>query len=325
VEAAKAAAARLAARQFGVLTREQARALGMSDSSIRHAVRCGTWISEEVNVFRIAAAPPSWEQRLMAACLRRPGRLWVSHRAAAAFWGLDGFGPGIVEVTTDVDVRRFRSNVVLHKVGVMPTHDVTMVRRIPVTTIHRTLMDLGAVASADDVEAAMECALRRRVTSVERLARRLEAEGGKGKRGTGALRTVLARRSDNSRPTESDLETRFLQLLRRHRLPLPARQQTIYDHSGIVARVDFIYPDHRLIVEVDSRRHHSSPADWERDLRRRNRVTSERYLVLHATHRRMRSDSKGLAAEIRKVMRKASLGNEQAKTAMDFPKKRPAS
>jgi very-short-patch-repair endonuclease len=262
----------------------------MTDASIRHSVRRGLWIREEPNVFRVAAAPPTWEQRLIDSCLRYRGRVWVSHRAAAAFWGLDGFNPGIVEATADVDVRGFWQDVVVHRVKAMPKRHVTVIRGIPITTIHRTLMDLGAVASRDDVELALECALRRKVTTTDRLARRLAAEGGKGKRGTGTLRTILARRLAGHRPTESQLETRFLQFLRRHRLPRPERQTTIYDQSGVVARVDFIYPAQRLIVEVDSRRYHSSPADWERDLRRRNRITSGGYLILHATHHRMRAD-----------------------------------
>jgi very-short-patch-repair endonuclease len=280
----------------------------MTDASIRRSVRRGLWIKAESNVFRVAAAPPTWEQRLIAACLRHHERVWVSHRAAAAFWGLDGFSPGIVEVTAEVDVRCFRPDVVVHRVKAMPKRDVTVVRGIPITTIHRTIMDLGAVVSRDDVEVALECALRRRVTTTERLARRLEAEGGKGKRGTGALRAILARRGAENRPTESELETRLLQFLRRHRLPRPERQRTIFDQSGVVARVDFIYPAQRLIIEVDSRRYHSSPADWERDLRRRNRITSAGHLVLHATHHRMRADPRNLAAEIRRGMRQASLG-----------------
>jgi very-short-patch-repair endonuclease len=280
----------------------------MTDASIRRSVRRGLWMKAESNVFRVAAAPPTWEQRLIAACLRRQERVWISHRAAAAFWALDDFSPGIVEVTADVDVRGFGPDVVVHRVNAMPKRDVTVVRGIPITTIHRTLMDLGAVVSREDVEVALECALRRRVTTTDRLARRLQAEGGKGKRGTGALREVLARRGAEHRPTESELETRFLQFLRRHRLPRPERQTTIYDQSGVIARVDFIYPAQLLVIEVDSRRHHSSPAEWERDLRRRNQITSGGYLVLHATHHRIRADPRDLATEIRNAMRQASLG-----------------
>jgi very-short-patch-repair endonuclease len=74
--------------------------------------------------------------------------------------------------------------------------------------------------------------------------------------------------------------------------------------------VDFIYPAQRLIVEVDRRRHHSSGADWERDLQRRNRITSGGYFVLHATYHGMRADSNNLAGEIRMAMRQASLGRK---------------
>ena len=58
--------------------------------------------------------------------------------------------------------------------------------------------------------------------------------------------------------TDSPLETRFLQLLRRSRLPAPRRQYEIHDEGTFIARVDFAYPEIRLAVEVDGYRFHSS-------------------------------------------------------------------
>jgi very-short-patch-repair endonuclease len=290
--------ARVAASQYGLLTRAQARKLGLTDSLINRRLRSGLYIKAAPKVLGLAGLPPTWEQRLMATCLRRPGRVWVSHRAAAAFWNLDGFSPEIVEVTTDVDLRSYETGTVIHRALAVPPRDVTVVKGIPITTVHRTLIDLGAEVNIDDLELALECALRRGVTTVPRLMRRLDSVAVRGKRGSGAIRAVLEQRGDKSRPTESELETRFLQFLRRHRRPLPERQSSIHDDEGFVARVDFVYPANRLVVEVESRRHHSSRGDWERDLRRRNRLTSANYRVLHATHDRMRTEPDGLACEI---------------------------
>jgi very-short-patch-repair endonuclease len=94
------------------------------------------------------------------------------------------------------------------------------------------------------------------------------------------------------------LETKFLQLLRRHRISLPVRQRVVRDESGFVARVDFIYPEADLVIEVDSRRHHLGPQDWERDLRRRNRLTAAGKRVMHVTYARIKNDPEGLTAEI---------------------------
>jgi very-short-patch-repair endonuclease len=294
---AKRRVALLAARQFGLITRQQALALGMSSSAIDRLLRNGDWLRVFENVFRIAAAPITHHQRLLAPCLRSPGKVWVSHRAAASFWGLDGFEDDLIEVST-VSGMRGCQDLVVHRLAQIPPSDVCIVRKIPVTTVHRTLIDLGSVVPPDAVELALECALRRKITSIDRLHRRLTAGGTRGRRGPAVLTSIL--RHHSGRPTESALETRFVQFLRRFGLPMPDRQVAIRDESGFVGRVDFIYAGLRVVVEVDSRAHHQRRSAWEDDLRRRNRLTSEGYLVLHVTYERLTNDPNGIAAELRK-------------------------
>jgi very-short-patch-repair endonuclease len=184
----------------------------------------------------------------------------------------------------------------------MPKRDTCFLGRIPVTTVHRTLIDLGAVARADVVEAAMESALRRGMTTIERLERRLDELGGRGRRGAGVLRKVLDRREPGAPPTDSGLETQFVQLLLRGRLPQPTRQHVVRDEDGFVARVDFEYIGRDVIIEVDSRQHHLRVKEWEKDLRRRNRLTGQGKRVLHVTYRRMKTDPDGLIEEIRTAL-----------------------
>jgi very-short-patch-repair endonuclease len=238
----------------------------------------------------------------MAVCLRAPGRVWVSHRGAGGFWDLDDVPRNVVEVTSLVDMRVDPRKVILHRTTCMPKWDVTSVSGLPITTVHRTLIDLSSVVDRDSVEVALECALRRRITSIDRLRRRLEAIGTNGRRGTGVLRAILEIREPGAPPTGSALEVRFIQLLRRRKLPLPIRQRVVRDDRGFVARVDFEYVEQGLVIEVDSRKHHLGAAEWERDLRRRNRLTSAGKRVLHVTHRRMEKDPEGLIDEIARAL-----------------------
>ena len=106
----------------------------------------------------------------------------------------------------------------------------------------------------------------------------------------------------SSPPTDSALEVRFIQLLRRGRLPVPVRQRVVRDDRGFVARVDFEYIDSGIVIEVDSRKHHLRVTAWERDLRRRNRLTSAGKRVLHVTHERMETDPAGLIDEISRAI-----------------------
>lgn len=292
------AIARLLARQYGLITRDQARAIGVSDGAIHRRLSSGLWIREFPSVFRDVTVPASWHQQLKALTLRRPGRVWISHRAACAFWQLDGFDPGALEITTVGDLRPGHGFVV-HRVRTIDATDVTQVANLPVTTVHRTLVDVGSVTDLNEVELALECALRRRITSVPRLYRRLAALPRH--RGSGALHEVLRRRAAGNPATESALETRFVQFVRRHGLPAPDRQLRISDDRGFIGRVDFYYSDARVIVEVQSRRHHLNPTAWERDLRRSNAMTSNGHRVLHATAEQLRAGA-DLAAEIARLV-----------------------
>jgi very-short-patch-repair endonuclease len=158
-------------------------------------------------------------------------------------------------------------------------------------------IDIGEASSQDDVELAYECARRRRQTHDQRLKRRLQGLGLKGRKGCATLDRIIALHEAKA-PTGSALEVRFLQLNRRFRLPDPQCQRIIRDRDGSVARVDFIYPGTVVIVEVDGRSVHSRARQLETDLRRRNRLTSDGYCVLHVTYERMRTDPSGVAREI---------------------------
>jgi hypothetical protein len=295
------AVARVLARQYGLITREQAHALGISDDAIYRRVASGLWVREFPNVLRDVAVPVSWQQRLKAVTLRRPERTWVSHRAACAFWHLDGFEPGAVEVTTVCDIRS-GNGFVIHRAGKMDRVDVTEVGNMPITTVHRTLIDVGLVADVDDVELALESALRRRITTISRLRRRLAALSPH--RGSRVLQEALRRRGVDTPPTESALETRFLQFLRRHNLPVPDRQTRIRDERGLIGRVDFYYSAARVVIEVQSRRYHLNPSAWERDLRRGNAITSNGDRVIYVTAAQLKGDA-GLASDIERLLEQA--------------------
>src|SRR5256714_7015750 len=81
---------RLIARQRGVLSRSQALEAGLGRGAIQHRLDSGEWQRLHPGVYRMRGAPPSWEQRLMAATLWAGPESAVSHRSAAALWKLDG-------------------------------------------------------------------------------------------------------------------------------------------------------------------------------------------------------------------------------------------
>jgi very-short-patch-repair endonuclease len=296
------ALARLAAKRYGLVTRADALAAGLSREQIARRVRNGELIRIYRDVYRVAAAPSSWHQAALAPCLRLPGFVWVSGATAGRFWALDGCEGNEIEVITTCKLRRI-DDVTIHQVADIAPRHVTVVRHIPVTTVHRTICDLGMAVPPNIVELALESALRRRITTIDRLWRTIEELGTKGRRGTAVLAEIL--RGHSGRPTESALESKCAQFFRRFRFPRPTRQLRIRDEDGFVARVDFIWQPQRVILEVDSRSHHLRREQWEADLRRRNALTAKGFLVLHVTYERLLVDAAAVAHEIERALSRA--------------------
>jgi hypothetical protein len=202
---------------------------------------------------------------------------------------------------TTANVRSKTSKVRIKRVSMMPARDVTVLRGLPVTTVDRTLIDLGDDLPAERVELAYESAYRRRLTHPWRLGRRIEELGTTGRKGPSVLRWIIDVQEDTA-PTGSALEVMFLQLNRRAGLPTPIRQRVFKDARGRVIRVDFIYPGTNVVVEVDGRAFHLRRLKWEEDLERRNRLTASGLRVLHVTYRRMKGDPEGVIAEIEQAL-----------------------
>ena len=79
------------------------------------------------------------------------------------------------------------------------------------------------------------------------------------------MRRLLAERSEGYVPPASELEARFRDLIREAGLPEPVRQLDAGDDEAWIGRVDVAFPPARLLIELDSHRHHSAKLDKEAD------------------------------------------------------------
>lgn len=144
-----------------------------------------------------------------------------------------------------------------------------MVSAVPTTSVARTLLDLAAVLHPDGLRRACSEAEVRRHFDLGAVTELLIR--ARGRRGVRRLQAVI---DDLDEPdlTRSELDARFLDLCRRAGLPRP-QVNTALAVSGEVLEVDFAWPSHRLIVEVDGRRFHGSQSAFERDRRRDQLLT----------------------------------------------------
>jgi len=180
----------------------------------------------------------------------------------------------VVEVTI-APGRNYRRHHSHRSADLCPA-DVRPIAGIPATNVTRTVIDLGAVCDADTVERALECGIRRGLTAAAYVGRRIDALARGGRPGIAVARLVLARRQPVV--LGSDLEVRFLQLVRREKLVEPAAQHRIGPY-----RVDFAYPDRRVFVELDGAETHGGAVALQRDLARQNWLVAQGWTPLRFT------------------------------------------
>jgi Protein of unknown function (DUF559) len=230
----------------------------------------------------------------MAAVLACGQGALLSHRSAAALWGIRPTRHRLIDVTTPRR-RRPRKGIALHLVRELNPKDCAVVEGIPITTVARTLLDLAEVVREDGLVRAVEQAEQMRLfdlRTVEELIGR-----SRGRRGTSSLRSVLSVYHDQPQVTRSELERRFLRLCGDAGLPTPATNFWIEGQE-----VDALWAVEGLVVELDGRSFHQTRAAFERDRIRDTALQRAGYRVLRVTRRRIESDPAGVIEDVRSLL-----------------------
>ena len=262
-----------------MLTQRQLRRAGISARAERNAVDDGRLIELESTVLAVAGSADTWLRRLQTGLLALGGSAWVSHEAAAVLLGLDRSRPGSVEFTVPRAARRALRAGSVHTTTAFIALDVVTVDGLACSSATRTIIDLAyAGTRADRLGPMMDSAVHRGLSAPQALAERLQQLRGPGRHGAPTVDRVLVDSGG-----ESPLERRFLALMRRAGLPRPTTQHVVRRDGRHVARVDFVYLERRLVVEVTGRKGHSSPAERQRDAQRRNELADLGYRVVEYT------------------------------------------
>lgn len=292
--------AAVAAQQYGLVTTAQLSGLGLSRASISRRLQSGALIRFLPGVHRLCAVPRCWHQRVLGVQLWAGPSSVVAGAAAAALHRLDGFPQcSSIEIATPRCLRAPAPWVVVRRPRSFPAGDMTEVDRIPVMTCVRTMIDVAAFSTAARLELALEDARRRNLCTPWELGSRLAAMPP-NQRGRGRLLQILSHAS-GTRPTDSALEVRVLQMLRRQGYPEPVRQEVLTDDGHFAGRVDLAYPDRRLIIEVQSHRWHSSRSAIDADSARSNRHLAMGWQLLKVTSSMLRGPER--AAFLRDLSR----------------------
>jgi very-short-patch-repair endonuclease/predicted transcriptional regulator of viral defense system len=286
--------AEIAARQHGVIALRQLLALGFGRGAIRHQVALGRLHPIYRGVFAVGHPRITQRGRWMAAVLTAGPGAVLSHVHAAALWELLPPPGSRVHVTVEARGRTPRPGIVLHQVRSLHPGDCTIRDHVPVTSLARTLLDVGE-ADETRLARAYEEADRRRL--LDNRALTALCDRSPGRRGLKPLRALIADNTRYGPETRRELEAMFFDFCREHRLPLPACNVLV---EGFL--VDAFWPGSAVIVELDSWSFHRTHQAFENDRTRDATLQAAGYRVIRITYRRLVDEPEAVAAVIRKLL-----------------------
>jgi hypothetical protein len=270
----------LAAAQHGVLSIRQLGAARVPRGVFDQLVRRGIFVRVAPGVYAGAAAPDTWERKLMSGLLALGPTARISHESAAHLHGFDRSIADRVEFTVDRSHRNAKANGTVHSTSRTRRLDVVTIRSFRVTSATRTIVDLArARVPSGRLAAAIDSAVRLGLSSPIVLQSELRFLRGPGRWGCRLLDELLVDAGGHT-----VLERGFLRLMRRGGLPRP-RTQVIHRRDGATfARVDFLFDPYSVVVEVSGRKGHSSPVERQVDAQRRNELQDAGRRVFEYTY-----------------------------------------
>ncbi len=245
---------------------------------------------------------------------------WAYGSTAAALDGFDGFHlepPFHIVVPRDRSVNRIGH--VIHRSRDISRLDVAEVDGVPTMSATRTLIDLAGSETRERLAAAVDSALRDRLTSEDFLHRRIVELRCRGRAGLSDLVTVLEG-NEITRGGHSWLERRFLVLLAEMGLPRPLTQAVVGSRSLRLIRVDCRFPGTNVVVELLGYRFHRTVMQMQNDAERMNRMILDGFRPLQCTYTDVASESPTMMASVREALTASLTGGPASRTAQ--PRKR---
>jgi very-short-patch-repair endonuclease len=277
--------AELKVRPFSL---EEARAAGITLSALRGR----SWRRVGHELYRWAGASEDTWHLLSAWQKLLPASSTFVGRTAAWVHGLDVQPANPVQVALPTGLK-LRSRLGLDVWQSDVSADAETVRRLRVTTLERTLLDMCARSTAIDALIVLDMAIGTRLSRNE--VRRY-ADLATGPPGSARMRSL----AESAAPAESPMETRLRWLLLEARLPAPEVQSDIYDDSGeLIARADLYYPSANLVIEFDGGNHRDRLIS---DDRRQNKLVAAGYRILRFTSADLRIRPRAIVLQVQAAL-----------------------
>jgi very-short-patch-repair endonuclease len=190
--------------------------------------------------------------------------------------------------------RRGVPGIRLHRSHSLDAQDTTNHQGIPITTIHRTLLDIAAQVPEHHLERAL--AQSERLQLYDHRAIEDVIKRSNGHRGTRRLADAI-----DAGPawTRGELEARMRSFVRKHRLPHAVFNDVLDAPDHPQLEVDVYFPAHGLVVETDGWESHRTRQAFESDRAKDAALVAAGYTVMRFTWRQLRDDPQTCADRIR--------------------------
>jgi hypothetical protein len=293
--------ARFALRQGGTVSRAQALAVGMTDSSMCRRLRSGRWIVLHPGVYLLAGVPPTWHTEIWAALLAAGPLASVTHETSVRLHGSPHVGLRPITLTVPHGAHPRVRGAVIHQIDDLRAHQIATIDGLPVSRPARAVVEVAATLGRRRLGRVLDDLAFDRRTSYEEVGLALAEVARPGKPGVVALASVLDERSAASVPGDSELEHALFAALLAAGLPQPEAQRVLPGTGAVEGVVDAAYPDCRLILEADGRRWHTRVADLRRDHERDAEAARAGWQTLRFLYEQITRDPEGVCAVVADV------------------------
>ncbi len=280
------------AARHGVITRDQLRSLGLTDSDIAYRIRAGRLHRRHKCVYAVGRPDLPLDGVLLAAVLACGPEAKLSHRSAARKYALLAGGTYRVDVTAPRSVKR-KDGIRLHRPLSLDARDTAIVDAIAITTVARTLLDCADPALRVDIGAMFHEAGVQGLLDM----REIWAVLARSPNHRGARRLDRAAREEHPF-VRSGLERAMVALLARFGVPAAQVNQHVWNGEALV-EVDFLWRDASLVVEVDGGRYHASRWRRRKDAEKTAKLRAAGFVVHRFTDTELAGAPQRIAATIR--------------------------
>lgn len=265
-------------KQAGIISAQQAVALGMSQRQIRYRVKRDEWEPLRRGIYHHRLFDEDELMWLHAVSLGGYG--YASHRYAARLHQLEPYANAGPEATVRRSSFTRTPSIRLHESTQVATADLRTINGLPVSSVERTIMDVAAVDHRQwAILAAMDSAALAQKTTAARLAACLQLHARRGRDGTVRFRAAVDAFSETGAVPIGHASRRCAELLTASGFPSPTFEDRVFVNGQFVAQTDLGW-DVPMVAFLDGFTYHAAKRRQSNTDRRQRQVLQRAGLVV---------------------------------------------